>query len=58
MKTLSEDEPHIVEYTLQNIVQPIGVATYRVTRELPNLLQVEVPSIEGLQEVIEKLRKN
>ena len=48
----------IVEYTLQNIVQPIGVATYRVTRELPNLLQVEVPSIEGLQEVIEKLRKN
>jgi hypothetical protein len=25
----------IVEYTLPNIVQPIGVWTYRVTRELP-----------------------
>jgi hypothetical protein len=34
----------IVVYTLQNIVQPIGVSTYRVTRELPELLQAEVPS--------------
>ena len=46
----------IVEYTLQKIVQPIGVSTYRVTRELPEPLQ-EVPSIEDLQEVVEKLRK-
>jgi hypothetical protein len=46
-----------VEYTLQNIVQPIGVSTYRVTRELPEPLQAEVPSIEDLQEVVEKLRK-
>jgi hypothetical protein len=46
----------IVEYTLQNIVQPIGVSTYRVTRELPEPLQGEVPSIEDLQEVVEKLR--
>jgi hypothetical protein len=47
----------IVEYTLQNIVQPIGVSTYRVTRELPEPLQAEVPSIEDLQEVLEKLCK-
>jgi hypothetical protein len=47
----------IVEYTLQNIVQPIGISTYRVTRELPEPLQAEVPSIEDLQEVVEKLRK-
>ncbi|MEY2616613.1 MAG: hypothetical protein QOH78_2386, partial [Verrucomicrobiota bacterium] len=47
----------IVEYTLQNIVQAIGVSTYRVTRELPESLQAEVPSIEDLQEVVEKLRK-
>jgi predicted nuclease of restriction endonuclease-like (RecB) superfamily len=47
----------IVEYTLQNIAQPIGVSTYRVTRELPEPLQAEVPSIEDLQEVVEKLRK-
>jgi hypothetical protein len=43
--------------TLQNIIQPIGVSTYRVTRELPEPLQAEVPSIEDLQEVVEKLRK-
>lgn len=32
----------IVEYTLQNIVQPIGVSTYLVTREVPEPLQAEV----------------
>jgi hypothetical protein len=37
--------------------EPIGISTYRVTRELPEPLQAEVPSIEGLQEVVEKLRK-
>jgi hypothetical protein len=42
---------------LQNIIQPIGVSTYRVTRELPEPLQAEVPSIEDLEEVVEKLRK-
>jgi hypothetical protein len=46
-----------VEYTLQNINRPIGVSTYRATRELPEPLQSEVPSIEDLQEVVEKLRK-
>jgi hypothetical protein len=37
--------------------EPIGISTYRVTRELPEPLQAEVPSIEDLQEVVEKLRK-
>jgi hypothetical protein len=46
----------IVEYALQNIAQPIGVSTYRVTRELPQAIQTEVPSIEDLQGVVEKLR--
>jgi signal recognition particle subunit SEC65 len=32
-------------------------SSYRVTRELPEPLQAEVPSIEDLQEVVEKLRK-
>jgi hypothetical protein len=41
----------IVEYTLQSIVQPT------VSRGLPEPLQAEVPSIEDLQEVVEKLRK-
>jgi hypothetical protein len=36
--------------------KPIGVSTYWVTRELPESLQAEVPSIEDLQDVVEKLR--
>jgi YhcG PDDEXK nuclease domain len=46
----------IVEYTLQNIVQPIGVSTYRVTRELPEPVREELPSVEDLQEVVNKFR--
>ena len=46
----------VVEYSLQNLVQPIGVSTYRVTRELPALVREELPSVEDLQEVVIKLR--
>jgi len=46
----------IVEYSLQNLVQPIGVSTYRVTRELPPLVREELPSVEDLQKVVIKLR--
>jgi hypothetical protein len=45
-----------VEYALRDIAKPIGVSTYRVTRESPAPLQQDLPSIEDLQEVIEKLR--
>jgi len=46
----------IVEYTLQNLIQPIGVSTYRVTRELPAPVREELPSVEDLQEVVIRLR--
>jgi predicted nuclease of restriction endonuclease-like (RecB) superfamily len=46
----------IVEYTLQNIDKPIGVSSYRVTRELPATIREEVPTVEDLQEVVTKLR--
>lgn len=46
----------IVEYTLQNINQPIGVSSYRVTRELPAPIRDQVPTVKDLQEVIGKLR--
>jgi predicted nuclease of restriction endonuclease-like (RecB) superfamily len=46
----------IVEYALRDVAKPIGISTYRVTRELPEPVQDEVPSIEDLQEVVEKLR--
>ncbi len=46
----------IVEYALQSLVQPIGVSSYRVTRELPAPVQSELPSVEDLKEVVVKLR--
>ena len=46
----------VVEYALQNIATPIGVSTYRVTRELPAPIRQELPSVEDLQEVVTKLR--
>jgi YhcG PDDEXK nuclease domain len=46
----------VVEYALQNIAKPIGVSTYRVTRELPTPMREELPSAEDLQEVVTKLR--
>jgi predicted nuclease of restriction endonuclease-like (RecB) superfamily len=46
----------IVEYALRDIAKPIGISTYRVTHELPEPVQDEVPSIEDLQQVVEKLR--
>ena len=46
----------IVEYTLRNIEKPIGVSSFRVTRELPDPIREEVPTVEDLQEVVTKLR--
>ena len=34
----------------------IGVSTYRVTRQLPEPVREELPSVEDLQEVVHKLR--
>jgi hypothetical protein len=45
----------VVEYAFKDIQKPIGISTYRLTRELPELLQSEVPSIEDLQGVVKKL---
>jgi len=46
----------VVEYALRDVAKPIGVSTYRVTRELPAPLRQDLPSIEDLQGVVEKLR--
>ncbi|MDE1161193.1 MAG: PDDEXK nuclease domain-containing protein [Acidobacteriaceae bacterium] len=46
----------IVEYTLRDTAKPIGVAEYRVTRQLPDEIKEKVPSIEALEEVVAKLR--
>jgi hypothetical protein len=46
----------MVEFALENINQPIEVSTYRVTRELQAPTQDELPTVEDLQEVVNKLR--
>ena len=47
----------IVELSFKNVQKPIGVSTYTVTRELPKSLEEEIPSMEDLRGVVEKLRK-
>lgn len=46
----------VVEYALQSVVQPIGVSTYRVTREIPEPVREELPSVEDLKNVVLRLR--
>ena len=46
----------VVGIRLQSLVQPIGVSTYRLTRELPAPVREELPSVEDLQEVVLRLR--
>ena len=46
----------LVEFALENTNQPIGVSTYRVTRELLAPIREELPTVEDLQEVVNKLR--
>ena len=46
----------IVEYSFKDISKPIGVSSYRVTRELPALIRDELPTIQDLQGVVAKLK--
>jgi hypothetical protein len=45
-----------VEYALRNIDKPIGLWSFRLTRELPAPIREEVPTVEDLQIVVAKLR--
>ena len=46
----------LAEYALRDVAKPIGVSTYRVTRELPGAVRDELSTAEDLQEVVAKLR--
>jgi integrase len=46
----------LAEYALRDVAKPIGVSTYRVTRELPGEVRDELPTVEDLQEVVANLR--
>jgi hypothetical protein len=47
----------VVEFSFKDVQKTICVSTYTVTREMPKSLEQEVPSIEDLKGVVEKLRE-
>lgn len=49
-------EGAVVEYSFKDIAKPIGVSSYRVTRELPAPVRDELPTVEDLQGVVAKLK--
>jgi len=49
----SKDEV-VVEYALRNINRPMGVSEYRLTKDMPNALQRDLPAIELLKEELTK----
>lgn len=44
----------VVKYSLQSVATPIGVAEYQFTKALPEELKSELPTIEALEEELEK----
>jgi len=50
-----EKDQLIVEYALKDSSQPIGVATYKITKKLPKELKKYLPSPQQLSEIIEKM---
>jgi predicted nuclease of restriction endonuclease-like (RecB) superfamily len=45
----------VVEYTLQQSKKPIGVSTYKITRQLPKELKRELPSPEQISRLMEEV---
>jgi predicted nuclease of restriction endonuclease-like (RecB) superfamily len=47
-----------VEYALRGIDKPVGVAEYRLTKELPTELQDKLPSVEDIKaEILKEMKK-
>ena len=44
----------IVEYALENITSPLGIAEYQIMNAIPENLKRELPSIEELEQELEK----
>ncbi len=45
----------VVEYSLQNITSPLGVAEYQIMNAVPDNLKGELPSIEELEQELEAI---
>ncbi len=50
-----EKDQLIVEYALKDSSQPIGVATYKITKKLPRELKKYLPSPQQLFEIVERM---
>ena len=47
-----------VEYALRGIDKPVGVAEYRLTKELPTELRADLPSVETIKaELLKEMKK-
>lgn len=51
-----EKDQLIVEYALKDSSQPIGVATYKITKKLPSELKKHLPSPQQLSEIVERMK--
>ena len=45
----------VVEYTLNSVNSPIGVSEYKLVKELPSELKNTLPSIEEIENELEKI---
>jgi hypothetical protein len=45
----------IVEYALRESNKPIGVAAYTVTKKLPKELRDQLPTLEQIEKLIDKI---
>jgi predicted nuclease of restriction endonuclease-like (RecB) superfamily len=48
----------VAEYALKDMSKPIGVSEYKITANLPQELQTQLPSVEDIQSRISNLHKN
>ena len=55
---LCTDKDNIeVEYALQSLNHPMGVSEYKLTKELPDELKSSLPTIEQIQNQLQKNQK-
>ncbi len=47
-----EKKKTIVEYTLRDAKKPIGVAKYKVVKQIPKLLKGELPSPDQIKHLL------
>jgi predicted nuclease of restriction endonuclease-like (RecB) superfamily len=49
-----EKKDALVQYAVQGMTNPMGVATYRVSNEMPDALRRVLPDVEGLQRLLDE----